>query len=67
MNPIPAELLERGLEYASYRRRITKNLEAFDDVYASPTCDDHDRAFLGRLPPLTVVTIAEVRQQMAAG
>ena len=59
MNPIPADLLEQGLDYATFRNAIGQNLETFDAVYADPTFDADDLAFLARLPPLTVVAIVE--------
>ena len=59
MNPIPSGLLDQGIAYHAFRKQIEKNLEAFDDVYANPTFDDDDLAFLARLPELTVVAIAE--------
>ncbi len=57
MHPIDSELLSRGLTYADYRQRISRNVEIFDEVYVTPAYHARDIALLRRLPPLRIVAI----------
>lgn len=59
MNPIPETLLHQGLPYSQYRDRVQQNAEIFDEVYRQPAYTDVDLEFLRRLPPLSIVAIAE--------
>ena len=59
MNPIPAEVWDRGLAYGEYRDRIASNHEAFDEAWASSAYGPEDLDLLRRLPPLKVLAIGE--------
>ncbi len=50
MNPIDSEL-ESGLTWATYRERITRNSDVFDEVYRNPTLTTEDLDVLRRLQP----------------
>ncbi len=59
MNPIDQATLSYASSYQQFRARVTKNAEVFDEVYAQPAFDAADLELFRRLPPLTVVVIAE--------
>lgn len=60
MNPIDEKLLDQGLSYGQFREtQVEENAADFDAVYADPTCTEEDLAFLRRLPPLSIVALAE--------
>ena len=59
MNPIPAEIWNRGLSYAQYRETVTQNQETFDEVYGNPAYTPDDLEYLRGLPALKVLAIAE--------
>lgn len=59
MNPIDPQTLARGLDWARYRAGAEKNLDILDEVHARPEHTAAELAWLGGLPPLTVVAIGE--------
>ena len=59
MNPISAEVWNRGLSYSQYRETVTQHQETFDEVYENPAYDERDLDFLRGLPPLKVLAIGE--------
>lgn len=59
MNPLPEEIWNRGLPYALYRERITRNQQVFDEVYENPVHTAGDLEFLRGLPGLGVLAIGE--------
>ncbi len=59
MNPLSEEIWSQGLPYLSYRERVTRNAEAFDELYRSPTFTQHDLELLRRLPPQRVLAVGE--------
>lgn len=60
MNSIDERRLNQGLSYGQFREtKVEDNASVFDQVYADPTCTEEDLAFLRRLPPLSIVALAE--------
>ena len=59
MNPLTADVWNRGLSYEAYRKGISRNPEVFDEVYQDPDSTSEDLAFLRQLPPLRVLAIGE--------
>ncbi|MCH9649141.1 MAG: thioredoxin family protein [Deltaproteobacteria bacterium] len=60
INLLTEERLGQGLDYQAFRSRVNRNGEIFDEAWQeSPVFSDADLATLRKLPPLTVVAIAE--------
>jgi hypothetical protein len=59
MNPLPTEIWNRALSYHDYRAGVSRNQEAFDEVYAGPSATEADLELLRRLPPLRVLALGE--------
>ncbi len=59
MQPIDKTILHQGLTYDTYRRRVERNGEIFDEVYRTPAFGGQDLELLAQLPPLTLMALCE--------